>query len=66
MNDESVIDRQMSNSSHEFTISDLDGDEEIWILYEPNIGRDGHFKMSIMLERTTQSVAFQQVVETVN
>ena len=44
----------------------MDGDEEIWILYKPNIGRDGHFKMSIMLERTTQSVAFQQVVETVN
>ena len=33
MNDESVIDRQMNNSNHEFTISDMDGDEEIWILY---------------------------------
>ena len=35
MEDENTITVPLDQATHEFNIAGLDGDEEIWVLYEP-------------------------------
>lgn len=45
MDDENVIAVSLSEAEHEFTIKELEGDEQIWLLYEPNRMVEGHYKV---------------------
>ena len=45
MDDENVIAVYLSDVKHEFTIKELEGDEQIWLLYEPNRMEEGHYKV---------------------
>ena len=54
--DESVISFALEQPSHSLNLTRLDGDEEIWLLYEPTIFQDGYFQVQASIEMTYSPV----------
>ena len=63
MDDEHVVVTSLPNDEHEFIIEGVDGDEEIWLLYEPIQNLSGHFQVTLSFDNEEEEQIVAEEVE---